>query len=306
MPDDAPAAPPADAPAGPPGRLPLPAPPLGLGCGRIGDAALDETEVERLLLGALDLGVSLIDTARSYGLSEERIGRALAGRRGSFILSTKVGYDIPPHADWTYPCVAGAVDAALQRLRTDVIDIVHLHSCPRELLARGEVVRALEDAARAGKLRLVGYAGDGDAASHAVECGRFAALESSVSFLDQAALAATVPAAVARGLVVIAKRPLADAPWRWTAPPSAPDSAEYHRRFHAAARDLEAARAGLDWAELAIRFAAFAPGVTTALVGTSRLAHLARAAASVSRGPLPRDQFAALRAAAPPDWPGII
>jgi len=297
VPDDTPAAALRD-------RLPPPGS-LGLGCGRIGDAALHETEVERLLLGALDLGVSLIDTARSYGLSEERIGRALSGRRHSFILSTKVGYDIPPHPDWTYPCVAGGIDAALTRLRTDVIDIVHLHSCPREVLARGEVVRALEDAARAGKLRMVGYAGDGDAAAHAVECGRFAALETSVSFLDQAALAATVPAAAARGVLVIAKRPLADAPWRWATPPSAPDSAEYHRRFRTA-RDLDAARAGLDWAELAIRFAAFAPGVSTALLGTSRLAHLARAAASVSRGPLPADQSAALRAAFPPAWPGII
>ena len=277
---------------------------LGLGCGRIGDPALDEREVERLLHGAIDLGVTFLDTARSYGLSEERIGRALAGRHGSVVLSTKVGYDMAPHPDWTPACIAAGVEAARARLRADLIDVVHLHSCPRDLLERGEVVRALEDARAAGAIGRVGYAGDGDAARFAVDSGRFAALETSVSLLDQEALAATVPAAAARGLLVIAKRPLADAPWRWRDPPAAPDAAEYHRRFRAL--DLDALRGGLDWPELAIRFAAFAPGVTTAIVGTSRLEHLTRAVHAVSRGPLPADQAAALRAAFPRSWPGLI
>jgi aryl-alcohol dehydrogenase-like predicted oxidoreductase len=281
---------------------------LGLGCGQIGDRSLDDREVERLLHGALDLGITVLDTARSYGLSEERIGRALAGRRHAVILSTKVGYDIAPHADWTHACVAAGVDAARARLRTESIDIVHLHSCPRELLERGEVVNALEDAVRAGSVMRAGYAGDGRAAVWAVESGRFGALETSVNLVDQASLAATVPAAAARRMVVIAKRPLAGAAWRWappgTTPPSAPDAAEYTRRFRAL--DLEEIRDGLEWAELAIRFAAFAPGVTTAIVGTSRLANLETAVAAIGRGPLPSAQDDALRAAFPPSWPGII
>jgi aryl-alcohol dehydrogenase-like predicted oxidoreductase len=70
------------------GRTGLTFPCLGFGAGHVGDPALAEAEVGRLLHGVLDLGVTLIDTARSYGLSEERIGRHLAGRRNEFVLST--------------------------------------------------------------------------------------------------------------------------------------------------------------------------------------------------------------------------
>ena len=69
----------------------------------------------QLLHHALDLGLTLIDTARSYGLSEERIGRHLGRRRDEFVLSTKVGYDAPGHPDWTYGCVIAGVDAARDR-----------------------------------------------------------------------------------------------------------------------------------------------------------------------------------------------
>ena len=86
-------------------------PPLGLGAGSIGDPALNDARVGALLDQALDLGITLIDTARSYSLSEERIGRHLAHRRHQFVLSTKVGYGIPGHQDWTYGCVAAGVDA---------------------------------------------------------------------------------------------------------------------------------------------------------------------------------------------------
>ena len=85
---------------------------LGLGAGRIGGPETSEADVDRLVGGALDAGVTLIDTARSYGLSEERLGRALAGRRERVVLSTKVGYGVPGVPDWTARCITDGVDAA--------------------------------------------------------------------------------------------------------------------------------------------------------------------------------------------------
>ena len=63
--------------------------------------------------------------------------------RSEFVLSTKVGYGVPGISDWTCDCIVAGVDAARDRLRTDVIDIVHLHSCPLATLQNEDVVRAL-------------------------------------------------------------------------------------------------------------------------------------------------------------------
>src|SRR5512139_3115020 len=153
------------------GRTGLEVPVLGFGAIQVGDPRVSEEHAARLLNHALDLGFTLVDTARSYGLSEERVGRHLARRRDEFVLSTKVGYGVPGLRDWTYECVVAGVDAARDRLRTDVIDIVHLHSCDLGLLEEGEVASALEDCAAAGKLRVAAYSGDAAALRYAVMCG---------------------------------------------------------------------------------------------------------------------------------------
>jgi aryl-alcohol dehydrogenase-like predicted oxidoreductase len=285
--------------------------PVGLGCGPLGEDRVDEGAAERLVRAALDAGVTLFDTARSYGSSEARLGRLLGRDRRGVVLSTKLGYGVDGVADWTGPCVTAGVDGALRRLATDWLDVVHLHSCPREVLERGEVVEALAAAVAAGKVRVAGYAGDNDAADHAVACGRFAALETSLSLIDRRA-APCVARAAAAGLGVIAKRPLGNAPWRFAAPPPAADLAEAHRRFVAvAAAGGAAARAAadLDWAELAVRFTVHHAGVTAAIVGTARPEHLRACLAAAASGPLPEavlGELDAAYAAVGRDWPGVV
>jgi aryl-alcohol dehydrogenase-like predicted oxidoreductase len=280
------------------GSTGLTVPALGLGAGPVGDARLAEPEAGRLLGAALDLGVTLVDTARSYGLSEERIGRHLAHRRAEFVLATKVGYGVEGEVDWTGGAVARGIDQALARLRTDVIDVVYLHSCGLPVLRDGSILAVLDEARQAGKIRVVGYSGENGPLHHAIASGRFGALECSVNLCDQRVLGAALPDAAAGGLGVIAKRPLANAPWAHAARPVGQYVEPYWERLQAMRSGEPALDAGgLEWDELALRFAAFAPGVGCAIAGTCSVEHLRRNAALVERGPLPPEVVAGVRAA---------
>jgi D-threo-aldose 1-dehydrogenase len=127
-------------------------PRLGLGCAPIGNLyrAVSEEDAEAAVAAAFDTGCTYFDTAPHYGvgLSEERLGRALAGRdRASYVLSTKAGrrlrplgpgeqpdgqgfVDTPPRArewDLTRDGIRATIEASLERLGTDHVDILYLH-----------------------------------------------------------------------------------------------------------------------------------------------------------------------------------
>ena len=284
--------------------------PLGFGAMHLNDGRVTEDQAGHLLNAVLDAGVNLVDTARGYGLSEERIGRHIAHRRGEYVLSTKVGYGIPGVEDWTYDCIVAGVEAALGRMRTDVLDIVHFHSCPLHVLERGDVVRALHDCQRRGKVRVVAYSGDGAELRWAIDSGHFGSVQASVSVCDQANLVQHLGVAQEHGVGVIAKRPLAGAVWRHAQRPDDFAEGQYWDRFKAMGLDGGGPGAqGRDWAELALRFAAFAPGVGSAIVGTKTPANFLRNVAVVNQGPLEPEMRAALMQAfarTQRDWASLI
>ena len=277
---------------------------LGYGAMQIGAPDIDERHVAQMLNHVLDRGITLIDTARAYGLAEERIGRHLATRRDEYLLSTKVGYGVDGVPDWTVECVTRGVDAACRRLRTDWIDIVHLHSCDRSTLESSGVLEALVGCRESGRIRCVAYSGENDAIDYALASGAVDVIQLSVNVCDQRSLGWLDGPRVAR-TGVLAKRPFAERPWTRTTVPDDPPAAEYWRRFRAMYGD----ESGADWPSRALRFAAFAPGVDCCLVGTTSLAHLDANIAAVELGPLPEDEFAALRtrfASHAATWQGVI
>ena len=266
---------------------------LGFGAGGISDPSMPENEVEALLNRLLECGVTLIDTARAYGLSEDRIGRYLSHRRKELVLSTKVGYGIPGTADWTYACVQAGVDEALRLLRTDYIDIVHLHSCPVRTLEEGGPLRALEEAVQQGKVRVAAYSGENEALEWALDSGRFRSLQHSISICDQRAIDRILPRARDKAMGVIAKRPVANSPWRFADCPRGDYAEEYWWRW----KTMDLDPRGLEWQELALRFAAFTEGVHSCIVGTRSASHLLRNAAIIEKGPLATDLYNTIRSA---------
>jgi aryl-alcohol dehydrogenase-like predicted oxidoreductase len=145
--------------------------PIGYGAFKIGRnvgvkyaasyALPDDVEAERLLNGVLDLGVTYIDTAPAYGLSEERIGRFLSHRRREFVLSTKVGERFESGQssyDFSANAVRSSVQSSLRRLRTDAVDVVFIHAHARDeaILSGTDAVPALLELRQLGWTRAVG------------------------------------------------------------------------------------------------------------------------------------------------------
>ncbi|NQD37500.1 aldo/keto reductase [Permianibacter sp. IMCC34836] len=258
---------------------------LGFGAQWIGDPALAERDVANVIAAALDAGITLFDTARLYFASERRLGTLLKPVRQQIILSSKVGYDIPGTEDWSFAAVSRGVDEALRVLQTDYLDVVHLHSCGLQYLQRGEVITALEQAKTAGKVRAIAYSGENEALAFAIQSGRFDSVQCSVNLIDQYALQQLLPAAREQGLGVIAKRCLANAIWTYPSLPARDDLAEYWPRWQAMSTLPLLAELPAD--EVALRFAAFAPGVSSAIIGTTKVSSLQRNLALLAKGPLP-------------------
>lgn len=121
----------------------------------------DDRGAARLLASARDLGLNLLDTAPAYGTSEERLGRLLAGQRRHWVLCTKAGEEFAggvSRFDFSPEAVRASVRRSLQRLRTDVIDILLVHSDGEDLRIIDTLgtLDALADLKREGLIRAVG------------------------------------------------------------------------------------------------------------------------------------------------------
>jgi hypothetical protein len=268
---------------------------LGFGGSEIGYQDASAAAVERLLGEALDAGVNVVDTAECYLDSEALIGRAVGARRRDYHLFTKCGHPRGWGAgDWRPASILASLERSLRRLRTDHVDLVQLHSCTEAVLRAGDAIAALVEARARGLTRWLGYSGDGGAARYAVECGAFDTLQTSVSIADQEAIERTLPSARARGLGVIAKRPIANVAWRSGRKPSDAYQHAYWERLRAldyefVRRDRRAA------VGTALRFTLAVPGVHTAIVGSARPGRVRENVAHVAAGPLPAAEYEAIR-----------
>jgi aryl-alcohol dehydrogenase-like predicted oxidoreductase len=139
---------------------------IGLGAmtmaGVYGAVGLDETESIRTIHRAIELGVTLIDTAEIYGpfTNEELVGRALKGRRDQVVLASKFGLVShagggPGHIDSSPANIRVAVEGSLKRLGTDHIDLYYQHRVDPKTPIE-DTVGTLADLVAEGKVRHIG------------------------------------------------------------------------------------------------------------------------------------------------------
>ena len=120
-----------------------------LGAGLFELSTLDsDADAAAVLHAALDGGITFLDTAACYGDSEEKVGKAVAGRRDSFVLASKCGHQAGDAnaGEWTAATITASVEQSLRRLKTDHLDLLQLHSCSKKVLERGEALHAMEQA----------------------------------------------------------------------------------------------------------------------------------------------------------------
>jgi len=179
---------------------------LGFGC--IKFSKCPEADVAAALRRALDLGINFFDTARAYGTSEEMIGRAIASRRGEFVLATK------SHGR-TAQGLAADLETSLRNLRTDHVDILFLHTVSdaetyEKVMGPGGGYEAAVRAKEQGKVGHIGVSIHRDLATmrRAIESGAFEVLMAAYSPLDQEGAGALLPVARQHGLGTVIMKPL--------------------------------------------------------------------------------------------------
>ncbi|HEY2285183.1 MAG TPA: aldo/keto reductase [Streptosporangiaceae bacterium] len=198
---------------------------VGLGCNNFG-GRLDVPRTRAVVHAALEAGITLLDTAETYGgqgASELALGEVLKGRRDQVVLATKFGAQ---GSDMGYGPAAGAkgsrnyiklaVEKSLARLQTDYIDLYQLHT-PDPVTPIDETLAALDDLVTAGKVRYLGHSNlagwqIADAAHTAASSGRtpFISAQNHWSLLERGAEQEVVPAARNFGVGLLPYFPLAN------------------------------------------------------------------------------------------------
>ncbi len=193
---------------------------VGLGCNNFG-MRIDLDATRLVVDAAIDAGITMFDTADSYGASEEFLGELLEGRRDDIVLATKFGSNVrgANGKDWdargSRRYIRRAVERSLRRLRTDYIDLYQLHK-PDPQTPIEETLAALTELVNEGKVRYIGCSNfSGFQVAHAEWQAstrgyeRFISVQNDYSLLNREMEADVVPACLEYGIGVLPYFPLA-------------------------------------------------------------------------------------------------
>lgn len=309
------------------GRTGLEVSRLCLGCMSYGDPTrgnhawtLPEDQSRPFLKRALDLGINFFDTANVYsaGTSEEIVGRALLGYapRDAVVIATKVHGRMRPGpngAGLSRKAIMAEIDASLKRLGTDHVDLYQIHRWDARTPIE-ETMEALHDVVKAGKARYIGassmFAWQFAKAQQVAErhaWTRFVSMQNYLNLLYREEEREMLPLCRDQGVAVMPWSPLARGRLTrdWDASSARSETDEFGRTLYAATQEADrrvvsavaavAARLGRPRAQVALAWLLQKPGVTSPIIGATRLEHLDDAVAALSL-PLSAEVMAELEA----------
>nr|WP_239537004.1 aldo/keto reductase [Arthrobacter roseus] len=202
---------------------------VGLGCNNLGresTASESQRGATALVSAAVEAGITLFDTADSYGrtpgLSEELLGKALGRKREDVVIATKFGLDVNGlngrdfSARGSRRYIMTAVESSLKRLGTDWIDLYQFHA-PDPATPIDETLAAMDDLVRAGKVRYIGHSNRSGWSIAEAEFiarhnggARFISAQNHYNLLNRKVEAEVLPASAAYGIGVLPYFPLAN------------------------------------------------------------------------------------------------
>ena len=283
---------------------------VGLGCNNFG-GRIDLGATRSVVDAALDVGVTFFDTAAVYGNggdSERFLGEILEGRRDSVVIATKFGWG-QDAGDGSAETARRSLEASLERLRTDYVDLLYLHKAdPATPIA--ETLAALDPLVRAGKVRAIGCSNfsadqlaEADRVGRELGTARFTVLQNHYSVIRRHDDEDVLPLCRELGVSYIPYFPLASGllTGKYRRGEPAPEGTrlagreiEDERYDRVEACTAFAEERGHSVHELAICALASTPGVGSIIAGATKPEQVRANAAAASSWRLDRDELAAL------------
>lgn len=259
-----------------------------------GERAVSDEHSTRVVNAVLDAGINFIDTSVDYGLSEERIGKAISHRRDEFYIATKCGCPATPAAFeagghvYTRENIEAAVDQSLRRMKTDRLDLVQFHGSPtKSVLDENEAIETLVGLRDQGKIRFIASSSSLPNIRDHIEMGVFDAFQIPYSALNrdhEGVIAQSASAGIGtiiRGGVAKGEPGVSGVPRQET----------WETFDHAGLGDL--LESGESKTAFILRFTLSHADMHTTIVGTQNLVHLAEnVRVATMSGPLPDDVYA--------------
>ncbi len=294
---------------------------LGIGCNNFG-GRVDEAGTREVVAAALDCGINFFDTADVYGeqRSEVLLGRVLGSRRADVVIATKFGMPTgpsPQEKGGSRRYILRAVEASLERLGTDYIDLYQIHA-PDPATPIEETLRALDDLVRSGKVRYIGHSNfagwqilDADWTARSLNVNAFVSAQNHYSLLERGARKEVLPACERCGLGQLPYFPLASGmlTGKYQRGEPAPEGTRLARVPRLAERALTgenfdlverlsafAAERGRDLLSLAFAWLLSQPVITSVIAGATSAEQVRSNVAAASGWRLDEAEMAALAA----------